>query len=148
MAKLQKDLREFVESLLANGVEFLVVGAHAMAFYERPRFTQDIDFYVSNVAENARRIVVAIKDFGFGSLELSEDDFEHPDRVVQLGMAPNRIDLLTKIDGVSFEDAWKNRVEGEIDGLCVNFISLEDLKRNKRASGRKQDLADLEALDS
>ena len=142
---LQKDLREFIESLNAHDVRFVVVGAFAVAYHGYFRYTSDIDLFVDGSAQNAQRIVRAIEKFGFSDLGLTAEDFSRG-QVVQLGVAPNRIDLLTSLSGVGFDEAWATREEGELDGLCVSFISKEMLKQNKRACGRLQDLADLEYL--
>lgn len=144
--KLEEDLREFVELLNALNVRYLVVGAFAVAYYGRPRYTGDIDFFIERSYDNAERLVQVIERFGFGDLNLSADDFLQEDQVVQLGISPNRVDLLTFLSGVSFDEAWATREHGEINGLKVPFISKEMLKRNKAASGRVQDLADLEHL--
>ena len=144
--KLQKDLREFIESLNSRKVEFIVVGAHAVAFHGHPRFTGDIDFLVRPTPENASRVVAAVRAFGFRDASLTSDDFTRPGVVVQLGVVPNRIDLLTSISGVSFEEAWNDRVPGEIDGLPVAFLSLGSLLKNKEATGRDQDRADARKL--
>ncbi|HEX6648282.1 MAG TPA: hypothetical protein VF075_02040 [Pyrinomonadaceae bacterium] len=143
---LEKDLREFVELLNALKVRYIVVGAFAVAYHGYPRYTADIDLFVERSDENAERLLQVIEKFGFGELKLSRDDFLNEDQVIQLGIAPSRIDLLTILSGVSFEQAWSTREQGEIDGLTVPFISKEMLKRNKSASGRSQDLADLEHL--
>jgi hypothetical protein len=144
--RLADDLREFVGLLLSKKVEFLIVGAYALAFHKTPRYTGDIDIFVNNSAENAARIIEALKDFGFGSLGLTNEDFESGDQVVQLGIAPNRIDLLTKISGVSFEEAWPDRQEGELDGLHVPFLSAPHMVRNKLSSARDKDLVDAKKL--
>jgi hypothetical protein len=144
---LEKDLREFVELLNALNVRYMVVGAFAVAYHGHPRFTGDIDVFIERSHENAERLVQVIERFGFGDLNLSAADFLQEDQVIQLGIAPSRIDLLTFLSGVSFEDAWATREYGEINGLTVPFISKEMLKRNKAASGRTQDLADLEHLN-
>ena len=143
---LQKDLREFVELLNELDVHFLVVGAFAVAYHGYARYTADIDLFVDNSEENAERLLKAINQFGFGSVGLTKEDFQQNDQVVQLGVAPNRLDLMTHISGVTFADAWDSREFGDIGGLRVPFISREILKRNKAASGRTQDLADLEHL--
>jgi len=145
--KLQADLREFVALLRCRGVEFLVVGGHALAFHGHPRFTGDIDLLVRPSKDNAARLVGCLDEFGFGSLPLRTEDFCNPGQVIQLGRPPNRIDLLTSISGVDFDRAWAERVAGQIDGLDVFFISYRHFVLNKRASGRMKDLADLEALD-
>ena len=143
---LQKDLREFVELLSALDVHFLVVGAFAVAYHGYPRYTADIDFFIERSPQNAERLLQAIHQFGFGDIGLTEQDFLRDEQVVQLGIAPNRIDIMTHISGVAFEEAWESREVGEIGGLRIPFISREMLKRNKAASGRAQDLADLEHL--
>jgi hypothetical protein len=143
---LEEDLREFVELLNALKVRYIVVGAFAVAYHGYPRYTGDIDLFIDRSLENAKQIVKAIEQFGFGDLGLSVEDFLLEDQVIQLGVAPNRIDLLTFLSGVSFQEAWATREQGEIDGLSVPIVSKEMLKRNKAASGRSQDLADLEHL--
>lgn len=144
--KLDQDLREFIELLNAREVRYLVVGAYALAFHGRPRYTGDIDFFVQPSPENAERVAQIIEEFGFASLGIVAADLSIDDQVIQLGVEPNRIDLMTSISEVSFEAAWDTREYGEIDGLKVPFISRELLKRNKTAVGRKQDLADLDHL--
>ncbi len=144
---LNQDFREFVQSLNDNGVRYLVIGGYALAFHGHPRYTKDLDIWVQASPENARRMIKALTDFGFASLGLEPEDFMEPDKVIQLGYPPARIDLLTKPSGVDFEPCYVNRIQVEIDGVQVNFIDLENLKRNKRAAGRNQDLADLENLE-
>ena len=143
---LEKDLREFVELLNALKVRYVVVGAFAVAYHGYPRYTADIDLFIERSAENARKIMDAIEQFGFGDVALSMEDFLQPDQVIQLGVAPNRIDLLTFLSGVDFTEVWATREAAEIDGLSVSMISKELLKRNKTASARLKDLADLEHL--
>lgn len=143
---LEKDLREFIELLNALNVRYMVVGAFALAYHGHPRYTGDIDLFIERTAENADRLMQVIQKFGFGDLDLSVNDFLQEDQVIQLGISPNRIDLMTFLSGISFQEAWATREHGEIDGLNVPFISKEMLKRNKAASGRMQDLADLEQL--
>jgi hypothetical protein len=143
---LDKDLREFVGLLNANEVEYLVVGAFALAFYGILRYTADLDLLVRPTRENATNILRTLSVFGFESLEIHAEDFEKPDNVIQLGVQPNRIDLLTSISGVTFEEAWKGRREGPLDGLRVSFIGPNELLRNKESVGRTRDLADAEDL--
>ena len=143
---LQRDLREFVELLNSLGVEYLIVGGHAVAYHGHPRFTGDIDFLVRPSAENADRVVAALDAFGFANLGLTQSDFMRRGSVVQLGRPPNRIDLLTLISGVDFEEAWAASVAGELDGLPVRFIGFDNLLKNKQAAGRDQDLADVKKL--
>jgi hypothetical protein len=148
MARIPKDFLEFFESLNAHSVKYSVVGGYAVAYHGSPRFTGDIDVVVGSDEENARSIMSALKEFGFSETGLSVEDFTQPDRVVQLGVPPMRIDILTGIDGVTFDQVWEQRVEVRIDNVPVYFISRELLIRNKRASGRARDLADLESLSS
>ena len=146
MMNLEDDLREFIELLNALKVRYIVVGAFAVAYHGYPRYTADIDLFIERSSENAQAILNVIKQFGFGDLGLSSEDFLQEDQVIQLGVAPNRIDLLTFLSGIDFQEAWDARVQGEIAGLSVPIISKELLKKNKAASGRSQDKADLEHL--
>lgn len=143
---LEDDLREFVELLNALNVHYLVVGGFAVAYYGYARFTADLDLFVERSQENAARLVQVVERFGFGDLNLSPDDFLKEDQVIQLGVSPNRIDLLTFISAVDFQEAWAARQEADIQGVNVPMISKEMLKRNKAATGRTQDLLDLERL--
>jgi len=147
--QLDPDFREFIECCIASEVEFLIVGGYAVAAYGHPRYTKDLDVWVLIDGTNADRLVDALGRFGFGSLGLTAADFSEPDTVVQLGYPPKRIDILMSIDGVDFADCRMRRTEMDVDGMTspVPFISLDDLRRNKRASGRAQDLADVEALE-
>lgn len=143
---LPKDWRAFIESLNSGGVEYLVVGAVALAHHGFPRYTGDLDILVRNSPENARRLESTLQSFGFGDLGLKAKDFIDSYQVVQLGLPPNRIDLLTSITGVSFEEAWAERIETVLEGMRVNFIGRQALIQNKRATRRPQDMADLAAL--
>jgi hypothetical protein len=144
--KLQRDIREFVELLLSRKVEFLLVGGYALAFHGAPRFTEDIDFFVLVSPENAMKLADAIQQFGFGEFGLGANDFLELDQVIQLGRAPSRIDLLTGISGVTWEDAWASRIPADLDGLELWVIGKETLARNKEATGRPQDIADVARL--
>jgi hypothetical protein len=144
---LNQDFREFIQSLNANQVRYLVVGGYAVAFHGHPRYTKDLDVWIDLSPANARNVVKALGEFGFGSLGLKEADFLTPDQIVQLGNPPNRIELFTTIPGVDFNSCYTARVQSEIDGVDVNFINIENLKKNKKASGRLQDLADVESLE-
>jgi hypothetical protein len=124
----------------------VIVGGFALAFHGRPRYTGDLDVLVRATAENARRLESVIRQFGFASTGLSAQDFLEPGQVIQLGQSPNRIDLLTSITGVTFDEVWDQRVAAELDGIPVFFIGREAFIKNKRATGRTQDQADLEAL--
>ena len=142
----QKDFRDLLELLNAHKVEYLIVGAYALAFHGAPRYTGDMDIYVKPNSTNAQRIMAALNDYGFGSVELSATDFETEDRVVQLGFPPVRVDIVTSITGVSLEEAVLGRVEGKYGNVPVYYIGRQQFISNKRALGRKKDLADLEAL--
>src|ERR1019366_2942889 len=146
MVQLDQDFNEFVRLFLDNEVQFLIVGGYALAAHGLPRLTGDLDAWVWISDDNASRVIRALTEFGFGSLGLTADDFNRPDSVVQLGYPPYRIDILTEIDGVSFEAAWTRRIEVEIDGRQVPIIGREDLIANKRASGRPQDISDVAGL--
>lgn len=142
---LNRDFKEFAQCLAARCVEYLLVGGYALAAHGHPRYTGDIDFWVRPSAENMARLLQALDDFGFGSLGLKVADFD-PDTVVQLGHPPGRIDLLTAMDGVVFDDCYARRQRVGIDGLELDIIGLEDFIANKRSAGRLKDLADLENL--
>jgi len=141
-----KDFEEFFASCNKHGVEYLVVGGYAFALHAHPRYTGDMDVFVRSSESNARLIVKALTDFGFELSSLTWKDLAVAGRVIQLGYPPLRIDIMTTIDGVSFDDAWSRRVESRYGNQRVYFISKEDLIANKRASGRKRDLLDLESL--
>jgi predicted nucleotidyltransferase len=143
---LNQDFKEFIQSLNDNHVRYLVIGGYAVALHGHPRYTKDLDVWIEMNPENAGRMVEALRQFGFESLGLQAADFLTPDQVVQLGYPPNRIDIITTPPGVDFESCYASRVEVEIDEVRVNFIDLENLKESKKASGRLQDLADLENL--
>lgn len=144
---LNQDFKEFVALLNARRVDYLVVGGYAMAAHGRPRYTGDLDIWLRVTPDNVQRVLLALADFGFASLGLREADFLAPDTVVQLGYPPGRIDLLTSIDGVVFDDCYPRRLEVAIAGITMPFIALDDLKANKRTAGRQRDLADLESLE-
>jgi hypothetical protein len=143
---LSPDFKEFVQSLNDNGVRYLVVGGYAVALHGHPRYTKDLDIWLWLNQANAAQTVAALDQFGFGSLGLEPDDFLAEDQIVQLGYPPNRIDLLTTLPGVEFDECYIDRIVVDVDGVTVSFIDLESLKKNKQASGRFQDLADLENL--
>jgi hypothetical protein len=143
---LPEDWRAFIESLNSHGVEYLVVGAVALAHHGHPRYTGDLDVLVRNSPENVQRLQKALQAFGLGSLGLKAGDFSESYRVIQLGVAPNRIDLLTSLTGVTFDEAWAGRVEATMGETRVNFLGRDALIQNKRRTDRAQDKADLEAL--
>ncbi len=145
---MNEDFRDFLAALLDAGARFLVVGAHALAVHGVPRATGDLDVWIACDPANADRAWAALLRFGapVGAIGISRDDLTRSDQVIQLGLPPRRIDLLTSISGVSFEEAWQERTIHETVGLQVPFLGRAALVRNKRASGRPKDLADLEAL--
>jgi hypothetical protein len=144
---LSKDFKEFIELLNAHNVRYLVVGGYAVAFHGYPRYTKDLDVWIELSSENADNVLKALEEFGFGSMGLKPEDFLEIDQIIQLGYPPNRIDILTTLKEIQFEDCYKARVGVEIQGLKINVIDLENLKHNKRATGRPQDLADAENLE-
>jgi hypothetical protein len=143
---LNPDFKEFFQLLNANDVRYLVVGGYAVAYHGYPRYTKDVGIWICTDKENAKRMVQVLKDFGFESLGLEESDFLEADTIIQLGYAPNRIDLIMGMPGVEFEECYRSRLEEEIDGVKIKFIDLENLKKSKRAAGRAQDIADVENL--
>jgi hypothetical protein len=143
---LPEDWRAFIESLNSKGVEYVVVGAVALAHHGFPRYTGDLDVQVRTSPENAQRLESALAEFGLAALGLKAADFADSYRVIQLGVPPNRINLLTSLTGVTFDEAWASRVEAVVGETRVNFIGREALILNKRLTGRAQDRADLEAL--
>jgi hypothetical protein len=141
-----QDFKEFITSLNVSQARYLVVGGYAVALHGYPRYTKDLDIWIDRTPANAKRMVKALSAFGFGSLGLQETDFLEADQIIQLGYPPNRIDLLTSIPGVEFKICFKVKVQVKVEEVLVNFIDLENLRKNKQASGRLQDLADLENL--
>jgi hypothetical protein len=144
--QLDRDFKEFVSLLNAHNVRYLIVGGYAVAAHGLPRYTGDFDTWIWLSKENAKKVLDVLEEFGFGGLAITEEDFSRENSVVQLGYPPQRIDLLTSISGVSFEDAWLRRLDIDIDGEVIGFIGREDLITNKREVGRPQDLADVARL--
>ena len=145
--RLSSDLREFLELLNSRGVEYVIVGAHSLAFHGRPRYTGDLDILVRATPENAAKLVDLLNQFGFAGSGFKKSDFTEPEQMIQLGRAPNRVDLLTSITGVTADDAFATRIATELEGVPVFILSKEALIQNKRAVGRAQDLSDLESLE-
>lgn len=146
MAGATKDFEELFGFFARQEVKAVIVGAHAIAFHAKPRYTKDLDLLLEPTDENARRVLAALEEFGFGGLGITVADLNEPGRILQLGQPPNRIDLLTSIDGVSWDDVWNGRVEGSYGNARVFYIGRSELIRNKTAAGRPQDLADLSWL--
>lgn len=143
---LPPDFYEWVACCAARDVRFLVVGGHAVTVHGYPRATDDFDTWIQPGVENGGRVVAALRDFGFASLGLVASDFDVPGVVVQLGQPPLRIDILTGIEGVTWEECYPGRIVVEIQGLAVPFIGRDCLLVNKRAVGRAKDLADVEGI--
>jgi hypothetical protein len=144
---LPKDFAELLALLNERKVRALVVGGYAFNFHVRPRTTKDIDIWIEPTRENVEQLLQALDDFGFGSVGLQPEDFLAPKKFVQLGYPPNRVDLLTSIKAVNFEDAWTRRVEAVVSDVKVCFLGEDDLIHNKKAVARPQDLADVAALE-
>ena len=144
--EIPKDFKELLELFNFHKVEYLIVGGYALAFHGAPRFTGDIDLLVKADSENAKRILAALDEFGFGSLDLSQADFTLPNNVIQLGVPPVRVDIMTSITGIDWEKAQEDKVQSNYGDTTVYFIGKADFIVNKRSLGRKKDLADIEAL--
>ncbi len=144
---LNPDFREMLSALSEEGAEFLVVGAYALAAHGSPRATGDLDLWVRPTPENAVRVWNALRRFGAPLQDLRAEDLAAAETVFQVGVAPLRIDILTSIDGVLFDEAWPNRLDLDMEGMSVPILGKSDLIRNKRACGRTQDLADVERLE-
>lgn len=136
------DLREFIALLNSNGVEYLVVGGVAVAFHGAPRYTGDLDFLVRPSRDNAVKLIHALQEFGLSSFRLTPEELSQPDQIIQFGVKPNRIDVITSLAGVAFDEAWETRVAGELDGIQTHYIGRDALIRNKEATGRPQDIVD------
>ena len=144
--EVQQDFRNLLELFNKHKVDYIIVGAYALGFYGAPRYTGDLDVFVRPEPANARRIMQALHEFGFGSVGLKAADFAEAGKVVQLGYPPVRIDIITSITGVLWEQARSGRVQGSFGDLMVHYIGRAEFITNKRALGRKKDIADLEAV--
>jgi hypothetical protein len=142
----QQDFRDLLELFNAHKVEYMIVGGYALAFHGAPRYTGDIDIFIKSDAENAQRILSALDKFGFKSIGLTIEDFENPEKVVQLGVPPVRVDIITSLSGVTWEDAYSRKATGKYGDISVYYIGRKQFISNKRAIGRKKDLADIEAI--
>ncbi len=143
---LAPDFDEFIASLTAHGVEFVIVGAYALAFHGAPRFTGDLDVLIRPTLENAARLLVALEAFGFSVKELTPEAVADRRRMLQMGVPPVQIHVMSAISGVGWEEAWADRVEGPLGRHTVPFLGRESFLRNKRAAARPKDLADIDAL--
>ncbi len=144
--KVEKDYEDFLKLLNKNNVKYCIIGSFALAFHAKPRYTKVMDILIEPSVKNAERVINALKEFGFESLGLVKKDFMKRDQVIQLCYEPVRIDILTSIAGCSFDEVWENIDISQYGKTEVNFISKSDLIKNKKAVGRKQDLADLDIL--
>ena len=145
--ELARDFDEFFGSLIAHSVDFLVVGAYALAYHGAPRFTGDIDVFVRPGKDNASHLLEALATFGFPTGDLRPEDLTNPDRILQMGVEPVQIHVMSAISGVSWDEAWAGRQIGRGGSPHLPFIGRREFVKNKRASGRLKDLADIEALD-
>jgi predicted nucleotidyltransferase len=144
--ELPKDFREFLRLLRAHGVEYLLIGGWAVGYHGYPRFTDDLDIWIAVSATNAERVVNVFSDFGFDLPGLTTELFLEDNKIVRVGVEPIRIEVMTSIDGVHFEDCYRDRLEIDLEGIQVSLINLAHLRLNKKASGRLKDLSDLENL--
>jgi len=146
--ELANDYKEFLRLLRAHGVEYLLIGGWAVGYHGYPRATYDLDVWIATSSANAMRVVKALSEFGFSVPELSAELFLQPDKIVRMGVEPKRIEVMTSISGVEFDECYRERVETMMSDVPVSLINLHYLKINKKASGRLKDLADLEQLSS
>lgn len=144
---LNKDFREFIELLNENNVRYLIIGGYAVGFHGYPRYTKDLDVWIDIDRANAENLIKALQKFGFGTMGFKPEDFLNPDEFVQLGYPPNRIDIITSCEGVSFDGCYNKKEQIVIEGLKIYFIDRENLLKNKQAVGRPQDLADVSNLN-
>ena len=146
--KTEKDYEEFLELLNKHKVRYCIIGSYALSFHARPRYTKDIDILIEASAENAKKVLNVLVQFGFGSLDLRIEDFAESGNIIQLGYEPIRIDIITSLKGIEFSEIWKNRVQGPYGNQMVNFIDRQNLIKSKKIADRPQDRADLEILQS
>ena len=146
MMKAEKDFEEFIELLNKHNVKYLIVGAYALALYAKPRNTGDLDIFIDGTEQNSGSMIQVFKEFGLESLKVTKEDLMAEGRIIQLGVSPIRIDIMNKIDGVSFDDAFNRMEKVKFGSTIANFISKEDLIKNKLSSSRLKDKADAEEL--
>jgi len=145
---LPKDWKEFLQLLNSRGAEYVVVGAFALAFHSDPRFTRDLDILIRRTPDNADRVIETLEAFGFASLAITSEDLLSEGKVIQLGIRPNRIDLLNSLTGVDAESIWQKRTPGDLAGAPVHYIDLESFRVNKLAAGRDKILRSAAARQS
>lgn len=141
-----QDFKEFIQLLNANEVEYLIVGGYAVGVHGYPRYTGDIDIWINPDEKNIKKMPKVLEEFGFASSAMTENELRNKDNIFRIGNPPYRIDIMTEIDGVKFKEWYPNKIIKDIDGINIHFIGLKDLVKNKRASGRKQDMLDLDNL--
>ena len=144
--EINKNFKELLELFNKHQVEYVVVGGYAVAYHGAPRFTGDIDLFVAASMGNAKRVLVALDEFGFGSLGFTVADFSSPGQIIQLGRPPQRIDILTSLTGVEWHNVWQSKAKADLGGVDAWIINKENFVANKKAVGRKKDLADIEAI--
>lgn len=144
---LSRDLKEFLKSFVEHEIAFMLVGAHAVAVHGYPRGTEDIDLWIRRDPPNAEKVLQALEEFGFGSLGLTEEDLLEENTVIQLGKEPHRIDLLNFLTGLDFSDCLSRAVPATYEGVRMDVIGLDDLLRNKRATGRYKDMMDVDQFE-
>ena len=144
--ELNKDFKEFLELLNKHHVDYMVVGGFALAFHGAPRYTGDIDIWIRSNRQNADSLIKALNDFGFNLPNLKAEDFCEPDQIVQLGLPPVRIDILTSISGVSWDEAFPGMIREVFQETRIPFIGKEAYLKNKHSSGRPKDIADIDAM--
>ena len=143
---LNPDFKEFVKLLIENKVEYLIVGGYAVGIHGYPRYTGDLDIWINNTNENARRILKCVNEFGFSSYNLSVSDFTKQGNIIQLGYPPVRIDIINQVDGVNFGECFKNKKEIMTENITLYFIGYDDLLKNKKKTSRSRDIDDIENL--
>lgn len=144
--ELAQDFKEFLNLLRANQVKYLLIGAYAVGYHGYPRATQDLDVWIASTPQNATRLVAVLHEFGFGMPEVTPEFVLRPNNIIRMGEEPVRIEILNWASGVDFDECYRERVVDKVDGVEVSLIGLNHLKKNKKASGRLKDLADLEEL--
>jgi len=145
--KVEKDYEEFLGLLNKNNVRYCIIGAYAVAFYAKPRYTKDIDILIEPSKKNAQHVLAALNEFGFGGLSISLEDLTTEGNILQLGYEPLRIDLLTKLEGFQFQEIWQSRVTADYGSEKAHFIGLDDLILNKKRAARPTDLIDIDLLE-
>lgn len=146
--KTEKDYEEFLKLLNKNRVRYAIIGAFALALYSKPRYTKDLDILIEPEEENIKKLLKVLNEFGFEKTDIKTEDLTEKNQILQLGYEPVRIDILTSISGCSFEEVWNNKKKEKYGKTLTYFIGKNELIKNKKAIGRKQDLADLELLEN